>query len=147
MPVDKKALSDGWRSVQPSEMEVVMSNQRFVTTDRLWQHIAPLLPGQPTDRGVPARDNRLFLEPVLRRMRTGATWPDLHAPLANGNSQLGRCRRWAASPVVQRLFEALSGDPDRGCVPIDGAIVPVHQQAAGPKGAVSASAWDALAAG
>ena len=50
---------------QPSEMEVVMSEHRFVTTDQLWQSIAPLLPGNATDRGVTARDNRLFLEAVL----------------------------------------------------------------------------------
>ena len=42
-----------------------MSEHRFVITDRLWQRIAPLLPGKATDRGVTAGDNRLFLEAVL----------------------------------------------------------------------------------
>ena len=40
---------------QPSEMEVVMSEHRFVITDRLWQSIAPLLPGKATDRGATPR--------------------------------------------------------------------------------------------
>ena len=62
----------------------------------------------------------------------------------NGNSRFRRFRRWATSGVLQRLFETLSGDPDSEYVPIDGAIVPVHQQAAGAKGALSASAWTAL---
>ena len=53
------------------------SEHRFVITDRLWQRIAPLLPGKATDRGVTAGDNHLFLEAVLWKVRTGAPWPDL----------------------------------------------------------------------
>ena len=118
-----------------------MGDQRFVLTDRLWQPITPLLPDQATDRGVTARDDRLFLEAVLRRVPTGAPWRHLPASFGNGNSQFRRFRRWAASGVLQRLFKTLSGDPDSEYVPIDGAIVPVHQQAAGAKGALGASAW------
>ena len=40
---------------QPSEMEVVMSEHRFVITDQLWQSIALLLPGKATDRGATPR--------------------------------------------------------------------------------------------
>ena len=115
-----------------------MSNQRFVLTDPLWQPIAPLLPGQARDPWPTARDNRLFLEAVLWRVRTGAPWRHLPASFGNGNSRLGRFRPWAASGGVQRLFETLSGDPDLEYVPIDGAIVWVHQKAAGAKGALGA---------
>ena len=57
----------------------------------------------------------------------------------------GRFRRWAASGVLQRLFETLCGDPDLEYVLIDSTTVPVHQKAAGAKGALGASAWAACA--
>lgn len=40
-----------------------------------WELIRDLLPGQAGDRGVTAGDNRLFIEAVLRLLRTGAQWP------------------------------------------------------------------------
>jgi len=48
-----------------------MNTERFVITDRVWSRIWPELPGKSTDRGVTAADNRLFLEAVLWRVRTG----------------------------------------------------------------------------
>ena len=110
-----------------------MTDQGFVVTDRLRHRVAPLLPGQATDRGVAAPDNHLFLEAVLRRVRTGAPWRHLPTDFRNRASQLGRCRRWPASSVVQRVFAVLSGDPDPEDVRIDGTIVPVHQKAAGQR--------------
>ena len=123
------------------------SEHRFVITDRLWQRIAPLLPGKATDRGVTAGDNRLFLEAVLWKVRTGAPWPDLPPCFGKWNSQFRRFRPWTSSGVFQRLFEALRGDPDLEYVLIDGTIVPVHQKAAGAKGALSDSPLAAPAAG
>jgi transposase len=37
-----------------------MDGLRLVLTDRQWSLIAPHLPGKAGDRGVTARDNRLF---------------------------------------------------------------------------------------
>ena len=39
--------------------------------DAVWEKIAPLLPGKASDPGATAKDNRLFLEAVLWRVRTG----------------------------------------------------------------------------
>lgn len=52
-----------------------MSEHRFVITDRLWQSIAPLLPGKATDRGATPRPD----DPVR-------TTPPLEAPLCAGAS-------------------------------------------------------------
>ena len=45
---------------------------RLVVSDAAWEKIASLLPGKAADPGATARDNRLFLEAVLWRVRTGA---------------------------------------------------------------------------
>ena len=73
------------------------------------------------------------------KVGTGAPRRDLPACFGNWNSQLGRFRRWAASGVLQRLFETLSGDHDLEYVLIDGTIVSVHQKAAGANGELNTS--------
>ena len=54
-----------------------MDRERLVIGDAVWEKIAPLLPGKKSDRGVTAKDNRLFLEAVLWRVRAGLPWRDL----------------------------------------------------------------------
>jgi hypothetical protein len=46
----------------------MVDETRFVVSDAIWEQICELLPGKSTDRGVTARDNRLFLEAVLWRV-------------------------------------------------------------------------------
>lgn len=58
---------------QPSEMEVVMSEHRFVITGRLWQSIAPLLPDKATDRGVTA-DRTIQLRTTTPPWRPPKCW-------------------------------------------------------------------------
>ena len=116
----------------------------FVITDRLWRPIAPLLPGKATDR-VTARDNRLFLEAVLWKVRTGAPWRDLPPCFGTWNSQFRRFRRWAEAVCFRGCSRPSAAILEY--MLIDGTIVPVHQQAAGAKGARSASALAAPAVG
>ena len=111
-----------------------MNTERFVITDRVWSRIWPHLPGKSTDRGVTASDNRLFLEAVLWRVRTGSPWRDLPPAFGNWNSVFQRFRRWAKADVFDRLFEVLSEEPDFEYALIDGTIVSVHQKASGAKG-------------
>ncbi len=111
-----------------------MNQDRFVMSDTVWERIAPHLPGKSTDCGVTAADNRMFLESVLWRVRTGAPWRDLPSVFGNWNSAFRRFRRWAKNGVFERLFEVLSGEPDFEYALIDGTIVSVHQKASGAKG-------------
>jgi len=111
-----------------------MNTERFVITDRVWSRIWPELPGKSTDRGVTAADNRLFLEAVLWRVRTGSPWRDLPAAFGNWNSVFQRFRRWAKADVFDRLFAVLSDEPDFEYALIDATIVSVHQKASGAKG-------------
>jgi len=111
-----------------------MNQDRFVMSDRVWERMAPHLPGKSTDRGVTGSDNRLFVESVLWRVRTGSPWRDLPLLFGNWNSAFRRFRRWAKNGVFERLFEVLSEDPDFEYALIDGTIVSVHQKASGAKG-------------
>jgi len=114
-----------------------MRRERFVINDRSWALIEPLLPGTVRDRGVTAKDNRLFLEAVLWKVRVGAPWRDLPPGFGEWNSVFRRFRRWAQKGVFQRIFGAAAGDPDFEYVLIDGTIVSVHQKASGAKGGLS----------
>lgn len=111
-----------------------MNEARFVISDEVWERLAPHLPGKSSDRGVTAKDNRLFLEAVFWRVRTGSPWRDLPEGFGNWNSQFRRFRRWAEAGVFENLFNALVDDPDLEYALIDGTIVSVHQKATGAKG-------------
>jgi len=105
-----------------------------VLTDDVWLRLAPHLPGKQSDAGVTGKDNRLFLEAVLWRVRTGLPWRDLPADFGNWNSVFRRFRRWAENGVFERIFNEISGVPDFEYAMIDGTIVQAHQKASGAKG-------------
>ena len=105
---------------------------RFVVDDTAWEKVAPLLPGKLTDAGGTGKDNRLFLEAVLWRVR--APWRDLPSAFGKWNSVFTRFRRWAKAGVFERVFERLSDEPDFEYALIDGTIVTAHQKASGARG-------------
>ena len=111
-----------------------MNTERLVIGDQVWEKVSPHLPGKATDCGVTAADNRLFLEAVLWRVRTGSPWHDLPVAFGKSNSVFQRFRRWAKKGVFERLFEVLSEEPDLEYALIDGTIVSVHQKASGARG-------------
>ena len=102
-----------------------MNEQRFVVSDVLWQRLEPHLPGKVSDAGATAKDNRLFLEAVFWRVRTGSPWRDLPPAFGHWNSQFRRFRRWARAGVFESLFKAMSGDVD-----LEYALIPSRQIAA-----------------
>jgi transposase len=112
----------------------MVDRDRFMVSDEMWAKVEMLLPGKVSDRGVTARDNRLFLEAVFWRVRTGLPWRDLPTDFGKWNSVFQRFRRWAVAGVFDRIFERLSGEPDFEYALIDGTIVSAHQKASGAKG-------------
>ena len=124
-----------------------MNKQRFMASDELWRRLEPHSPGKSSDCRVTARDNRLFLEAVFWRVRTGSPWRDLPPAFGNWNSQFRRFRRWAKTGVFDSLFKALCDDPDLEYALIDGRIVQVHQKATGAKGGLRLRLSGARAAG
>ena len=114
-----------------------MRPERFVIGDRSWAIIEPLVPGTIRDRGVTAKDTRLFLEAVLWKVRVGGPWRDLPPGFGAWNSIFRRFRRWAQLGVFERIFDAVSGEPDFEYVLIDATIISAHQKASGAKGGLS----------
>src|SRR3712207_4096032 len=120
-----------------------MDQDRFVVSDAVWAKVAALLPGKATDPGATGKDNRLFLEAVLWRVRTGAPWRDLPSGFGHWNSVFRRFRRWVRAGV----FERVSGEPDFEYALVDGTIVSAHQKASGAKGGPRTRPSAARAAG
>lgn len=54
-----------------------MTTRRCALRDDQWERIKDLLPGREGTVGVTAKDNRLFVEAVLYRYRSGIPWRDL----------------------------------------------------------------------
>ncbi len=111
-----------------------MEGVRLVLQDHQWVRIEPHLPGKASDRGVTAKDNRLFVEAVLWIVRTSSPWRDLPPVFGRWNSVFQRFGRWSKDGVWWRLFEALADDPDFEYLIIDSTIVRAHQHATGKKG-------------
>lgn len=110
---------------------------RALLKDAQWERIAPLLPGKDGDPGRSGRDNRLFVEAVLWLVRAGAPWRDLPPRFGKWETVWKRFRRWAEKGVFERIFEALSGDPDFEYALIDGTIVKVHRHGTGARGGLT----------
>jgi transposase len=115
--------------------------RRHEIKDEDWDRIKDLLPGQPGDPGVTAKDNRLFVNAVLWIAKTGAPWRDLPERFGPWNSVWRRFDRWARKGVWQRVFETLQ-DPDLEWLLIDSTVVRAHQHAAGKKGGKATRPWD-----
>jgi transposase len=58
--------------------------RRFRLRDDQWEQIKDLLPGREGSVEVTAADNRLFVESVLYRYRTGMPWRDLPERFGDG---------------------------------------------------------------
>jgi transposase len=116
--------------------------RRHEITDDHWERIKDLLPGQPGDPGVTAKDNRLFVNAVLWIAKTGAPWRDLPERFGRWGSVWKRFDRWSTKGVWKRVFDALQ-DPDLEWMIIDSTVVRAHQHAAGKKGGKGPRPWDA----
>src|SRR3984893_815395 len=80
-----------------------------------------------------AADNRLFVDAVLYRYRTGVPWRDLPARFGDWNIVYQRFNRWAKSGVFDRIFKLLASDADNEYMMIDASIVRAHQHSAGAR--------------
>src|SRR5947209_5130062 len=117
--------------------------RRYGVRDDQWERIQDLLPGRVGHVGRTAKDNRLFVEAVLYRYRTGIPWRDLPERFGCGVKVQTRFSRWAKAGVWERVFQYLAAEADNEYAMylaaeadneyamIDSTIVRAHQHAAG----------------
>src|SRR5690349_10706718 len=94
--------------------------QRHALTDEQWARLQPLLPTRAPGRKA-TRGDRLFVEAVLFRAKTGIQWRDLPERFGNWKSVYNRFRNWAATKQPRssmapsfahiRMRRAEKGDP------------------------------------
>ena len=101
--------------------------ERFGLRDDQWDRIKDILPGREGHVGGTAADNRLFVEAILYRFRTGVPWRDLPERFGYWKSVHQRFGRWAKSGVFERIFQ----HADNEYMMIDATIVRAHQHSAG----------------
>jgi len=106
--------------------------RRYGLRDDQWERIKDFLPGREGHVGGTA-DNRLFVEAVLYRYRTGCPWRDLPERFGYWKSVHQRFSRWAKSGVFERIFRMLASDHDNEYMMIDATIVRAHQHSAGAR--------------
>jgi transposase len=107
--------------------------RRYGLRDDQWERIKDFLPGSEGHVGGTAKDNRLFVEAVLYRYRTGCPWRDLPERFGYWKSVHQRFSRWATSGVFERIFKALASDHDNEYMMIDATIVRAHQHSSGAR--------------
>ena len=78
---------------------------RYALRDDQWDRIKDFLPGREGHVGGTAADNRLFVDAVIYRYRTGIPWRDLPERYGHWKTTHRRYRRWCESGVFQRVFE------------------------------------------
>src|SRR5258708_8986732 len=100
--------------------------QRFGLRDDQWERIKDLLPGREGHVGGNAADNRLFIDAVLYRYRTGVPWRDLPARFGDWNIVYQRFTRWAKSGVFDRIFKFWLSDPNNQSMLLHPSLLHPH---------------------
>jgi transposase len=117
--------------------------QRHALTDEQWAKLQPLLPSRPQGRKAD-RGDRLFVDAVIFRARTGIQWRDLPERFGKWKSVYNRFRNWAQKDCWAQIFRELQIDIDERASIADGSVVRAHQDASGGKGGSNRMLWDAL---
>jgi transposase len=93
--------------------------QRYALRDDQWIKIKDFLPGREGHVGIPATDNRWFVDAIIYRTRTGIQWCDLPERYGDWKATHKRLRRWGESSVLARILEVLALEADAEVMSID----------------------------
>ena len=116
---------------------------RHALTDKQWARLARVLP--PHKSGPQsARGDRLFIEAVLYRAKTGLPWRDLPERFGPWKSVYNRFSNWARQGHWASVFRELQVEVDDTGSIVDASVVRAHQDASGGKGGSNTMLWDTL---
>lgn len=79
----------------------------WTLTDGQWDRLRDLFPPEKGGRGRALKSNRLMLEGILYRMRTGAAWKDLPARYGRYKCVSDRLSLWTRTGVWDRALPRL----------------------------------------
>lgn len=113
--------------------------RRHALTDAHWAQLEKVVP-RPRGRRSRSGD-RLFVEAVLWRTRTGTPWRDLPECFGPWKTVYNRFANWAKRDIWSDVFRALRVEDDETAVIVDGSVVRAHQDAAGGKGGSTTTDW------
>jgi transposase len=119
--------------------------RRHALTDEQWRRLQKVLPEQKTGPAAVLGD-RLFIEAVLFRAKTGMPWRDLPERFGPWKSVYNRFNNWAKKGRWELIFKALQLEVDDVGSIVDGSVVRAHQDASGGKGGSSTMPSDVLGA-
>ena len=111
---------------------------RYVLTNAIWKERGPrVAAAKRSPAGAPpALSDRLFLEAVLYRARTGVAWRDLPGEFGDWNAVYQRAKRWRLTGTWDRLFAGLPTDSpvqEAKRLFVDSTTVRAHPHAAGAR--------------
>jgi transposase len=110
---------------------------RHALSEDQWQRLEAILPKQKAGPAA-IRGDRLFIEAVLFRAKTGMPWRDLPERFGPWKSVYNRFANWAKKGRWELIFKALQLEVDDVGSIVDGSVVRAHQDASGGKGGSSA---------
>ncbi|GAA5070091.1 hypothetical protein GCM10023318_61900 [Nocardia callitridis] len=113
----------------------VVGDRYRVLTDRQWELLELLLPTSDGRVGRNFSNNRLVVEGMLFRLRTGVPWRDLPEVFGPWQTVWKRHRRYAGDGTWDRVLVALTALADATgnldwVVSVDSSIMRVHQHGA-----------------
>jgi transposase len=116
---------------------------RHALSDAQWRRLQEVLPAQKTGPESLLGD-RLFIEAVLFRAKTGMPWRDLPERFGPWKSVYNRFSNWAKKGQWAAIFRELQLDIDETGSIVDGSVIRAHQDASGGKGGSDAMLWATL---
>ena len=111
----------------------------YALTDNQWNRIKDLLPGKITDPGVTAKDNRLFVNAIIYRYKTGIPWRAIPQEFGDFRVLHTRFSRWAKRGIWDKIFKSLTHDADHEYEMADSSVVRAHQHSAGAQKKVASN--------
>ena len=113
-------------------------------SEEQWRRVKAAIPKQKS--GPEAwRGDRLFIDAVLFRAKTGMPWRDLPERFGSWKSVYNRFNNWAKKGQWEAIFKALQLEVDEVGSIVDGSVVRAHQDASGGKGGSRATPSAVLA--